>query len=165
MIDQANQDMINNAAQHPHNMASQQQQMNMGPGMGGPNDPFDVSGVTLPAALLAQYPALAGIQWDALPPGQGGMEGDMEGDMDEDYGFDVEGANSGRSSFEASSGGELEFEDDGSGLDPSFGGNAGGMANQNAWMGGDMSMAQQHQQHQQQGIPGGVGGWNGGYTG
>ena len=54
------------------------------------------SGYTLPAALLAQYPALAGIQWDALPPGQ---PDEIEGDV------------SGRSSFDASSGGEW-FEDE-----------------------------------------------------
>jgi hypothetical protein len=51
----------------------------------------------LPAALLAQYPALAGIQWDSLPPGP---PDEIEGDI------------SGRSSFDASSGGELFEEDD-----------------------------------------------------
>lgn len=51
----------------------------------------------LPAALLAQYPALAGIQWDQLPAGQ---PEEVEGDI------------SGRSSFDASSGGEL-FDDEG----------------------------------------------------
>jgi len=51
----------------------------------------------LPAALLAQYPALAGIQWDQLPPGP---PEEMEGDV------------SGRSSFDASSGGEM-FDDEG----------------------------------------------------
>jgi hypothetical protein len=50
----------------------------------------------LPAALLAQYPALAGIQWDQLPAGP---PDDHEGDI------------SGRSSFDASSGGEL-FDDE-----------------------------------------------------
>lgn len=56
----------------------------------------------LPAALLAQYPALAGIQWDQLPAG--GPD-EMEGDI------------SGRSSFDASSGGELfEEEDDFQGM-------------------------------------------------
>jgi hypothetical protein len=52
----------------------------------------------LPAALLAQYPALAQIQWDQLP--QGPPE-EVEGDI------------SGRSSFDASSGGELFEEEDG----------------------------------------------------
>jgi len=52
----------------------------------------------LPAALLAQYPALAGIQWDQLPPGP---PDDHEGDI------------SGRSSFDASSGGEMFEDDDG----------------------------------------------------
>lgn len=64
----------------------------------------------LPAALLAQYPALAGIQWDALPPGP--PPDDMEGDL------------SGRSSFDASSGGEM-FEEDGS----DFGGGPGPATN------------------------------------
>ncbi|KAF1997524.1 hypothetical protein P154DRAFT_278918 [Amniculicola lignicola CBS 123094] len=50
----------------------------------------------LPAALLAQYPALAGIQWDQMAPGD-----------PEEVGGDI----SGRSSFDASSGGEL-FEDE-----------------------------------------------------
>lgn len=49
----------------------------------------------LPAALLAQYPALAGIQWDTLPSGPPDEIDDI----------------SGRSSFDASSGGEL-FEED-----------------------------------------------------
>lgn len=52
----------------------------------------------LPAALLAQYPALAGIQWDSLPPGP---PDEVEGDI------------SGRSSFDASSGGELFDEEEG----------------------------------------------------
>ncbi|PSN64041.1 hypothetical protein BS50DRAFT_499860 [Corynespora cassiicola Philippines] len=52
----------------------------------------------LPAALLAQYPALAGIQWDQLPPGP---PEEVEGDI------------SGRSSFDASSGGEQFFDDEG----------------------------------------------------
>ncbi|KAF2185398.1 hypothetical protein K469DRAFT_576397 [Zopfia rhizophila CBS 207.26] len=52
----------------------------------------------LPAALLAQYPALAGIQWDQLPPGP---SEEVEGDI------------SGRSSFDASSGGEMFEEEEG----------------------------------------------------
>ncbi|KAF1960309.1 hypothetical protein CC80DRAFT_404389 [Byssothecium circinans] len=59
------------------------------PGMGAPQ--------YLPASLLAQFPALAGIQWDQLPPG---APDEVEGDI------------SGRSSFDASSGGEL-FDDEG----------------------------------------------------
>jgi len=49
----------------------------------------------LPAALLAQYPALAGIQWDQLPAGPPDEDGDV----------------SGRSSFDASSGGEYYEEE------------------------------------------------------
>lgn len=64
---------------------------------GGMMDPS--AAYTLPAALLAQYPALAGIQWDTLPPGPPPEE--MEGDL------------SGRSSFDASSGGEMFDDEDG----------------------------------------------------
>jgi len=55
---------------------------------------MDASGnYALPAALLAQYPALANIPWADLPQSDGGMEDDV----------------SGRSSFEASG---SEFYDD-----------------------------------------------------
>jgi hypothetical protein len=69
----------------------------------------------LPAALLVQYPALAGIQWDQLPAGP---------PEDDDVG--------GRSSFDASSGGEY-FDEDGSdyqqGQQPMYaGGNNSGWA-------------------------------------
>ncbi|KAH7389581.1 hypothetical protein DE146DRAFT_680401 [Phaeosphaeria sp. MPI-PUGE-AT-0046c] len=68
----------------------------------------------LPAALLAQYPALAGIQWDQLPPGN---PEEMEGDI------------SGRSSFDASSGGEyFDEESDYQGQQPVYAGNDGGWA-------------------------------------
>ena len=73
---------------------------------------------TLPAALLQQYPALQGLQWDQLSTGPD------EGDI------------SGRSSFDASSGGDYYDEDDeGSGyvsdnpLNPGF--ETGGV-----WQGG-----------------------------
>lgn len=54
------------------------------------------SGYMLPQALLAQYPALANLPWDTLGSGAGD-----------------EGELSGRSSFDASSGGD--FDDDGEG--------------------------------------------------
>lgn len=42
--------------------------------------PMDASGnYTLPAALLAQYPALAGLSWADLPQGDAGMEDDVSG--------------------------------------------------------------------------------------
>jgi hypothetical protein len=63
----------------------------------------------LPAALLAQYPALAGIQWDQLPPGP---PDEIEGD---------------RSSFDASSGGEyFDEESDYQGQQPAYASNEGG---------------------------------------
>lgn len=52
-------------------------------------------GFTLPAALLAQYPALQTLQWDQIAP---------QVDDNSDIG--------GRSSFDASSGGEFGFGDD-----------------------------------------------------
>lgn len=68
----------------------------------------------LPAALLAQYPALAGIQWDTLPPGP---PDEFEGDI------------SGRSSFDASSGGEyVDEESDYQSQQPIYAGNDGGWA-------------------------------------
>lgn len=57
--------------------------------------PMDASGnYTLPAALLAQYPALATLSWAELPPGDAGLEDDP----------------SGRSSFDASG---SEYYDEG----------------------------------------------------
>lgn len=55
-------------------------------------------GFALPAALLAQYPALQGLQWDQLAAGQDDLDG--------------EGGVSGRSSFDASSGAESYFDDE-----------------------------------------------------
>lgn len=66
----------------------------------------------LPAALLAQYPALAGLQWDQLPAGNPEEE---VGDI------------SGRSSFDASSGGEcFDEESDYSSQQPGYVENHGG---------------------------------------
>lgn len=57
----------------------------------------------LPAALLAQYPALQTLQWDQIP---------TAADDPSDIG--------GRSSFDASSGGEFGFEDDESGISSGY---------------------------------------------
>ncbi|KAL5365547.1 hypothetical protein BJX96DRAFT_14239 [Aspergillus floccosus] len=62
----------------------------------------------LPAALLAQYPALQTLQWDQI-----GATADDPSDM------------GGRSSFDASSGGEFGFDDDDSGLSSVSGLNGG----------------------------------------
>lgn len=58
--------------------------------------PMDASGNYLPAALLAQYPALATLSWNELPQGDVGLEDDP----------------SGRSSFDHS-GSEYYEEDEG----------------------------------------------------
>ncbi len=58
--------------------------------------PMMHGGFTLPAALLAQYPALQGLQWDQLAGPGAGDEGDV----------------SGRGSYDASSGPESGFYDD-----------------------------------------------------
>ena len=55
-----------------------------------------------PAALLAQFPALQGLQWDQLAAGNPQDEMDGEGG----------GVVSGRSSFDASSGAESYFDED-----------------------------------------------------
>lgn len=130
MMEQQSQDMLNQSAQG--GLASQQGMPASATGQ------MDVSGMTLPAALLAQYPALAGIQWDALPPAGGA------GGIDEGSDIDLEG----RSSFEASSGGEWDLPDDlsaSTGMDPNGFGGDGGMSD---WA---MGMGQQgQQQHAQQ---------------
>lgn len=67
----------------------------MVPNMEGPHS----GSLVLPAALLAQYPALQTLQWDQIP---------ATTDETSDVG--------GRSSFDASSGGEFGFDDDESGM-------------------------------------------------
>lgn len=64
----------------------------------------------LPAALLAQYPALQTLQWDQIAAG---------GEDTSDIG--------GRSSFDASSGGEFGFDEDDSGMSGAYGNNQGAM--------------------------------------
>ncbi|KAF2100950.1 hypothetical protein NA57DRAFT_74547 [Rhizodiscina lignyota] len=60
---------------------------------GGYGQPMMAAGAyQLPQVLYKQFPMLAGIQWDQMPAGTEDMEGDV----------------SGRSSFDASSGGEME---------------------------------------------------------
>lgn len=87
------------AAERQKAWMEEQQQAQVAAGLVAPQplmqqpQQFDMSGTFLPAALLQQYPALAGIDWSAMPQGP---------PPEEDY--------SGRSSFDASSGGE--FYDD-----------------------------------------------------
>ncbi|PGG96599.1 hypothetical protein AJ79_09517 [Helicocarpus griseus UAMH5409] len=97
------------AIERDRNMMGQQQ---MGGHLQPVNQPMSVppmegqpSGFTLPAALLAQYPALQNLQWDQLAP-------------QTDDASDIGG---GRSSFDASSGGEFGFgDDDDSGLNSGY---------------------------------------------
>ncbi|EEH08869.1 C2H2 zinc finger domain-containing protein [Histoplasma capsulatum G186AR] len=78
------------------------QPMNIPPMDGQP------SGFTLPAALLAQYPALQTLQWDQLAPHP-------------DDGSDIGGGGGARSNYDASSGGEYGFgDDDDSGLNSGY---------------------------------------------
>lgn len=83
----------------------------MVPNMDGPH----TGNFVLPAALIAQYPALQTLQWDQIPAANDDMS---------DAG--------GRSSFDASSGGEFGFDDDESVMSSASGmsGNfAGGQSN------------------------------------
>ncbi|KAL9605016.1 MAG: hypothetical protein Q9219_000204 [cf. Caloplaca sp. 3 TL-2023] len=76
-------------------------------------------GFALPAALLAQYPALQGLQWDQLAGPGPGDDGDM----------------SGRSSFDASSGAESGFYED-EGLEGGYVSGPGtGFATAQGWVG------------------------------
>ncbi|MCJ1308445.1 hypothetical protein MMC25_002098 [Agyrium rufum] len=114
--------------QFEEHMLAQQQAglMVSGQGMTMPppqNPMLDLNngGFTLPAALLAQYPALQGLQWDQLGGGPAGGNGD---DLDDG------GVLSGRSSFDGSGGdfGDVDDEDGGSGYvsGPGSGFGAGG---------------------------------------
>lgn len=79
-------------------MEEQQKQL---AGMAQPmmQQPMDMMGNYIPQAILQQYPALAGLDWNALP----------QGPPDEEvYG----GNGGGRSSFDGSSGGEYYNNDD-----------------------------------------------------
>lgn len=102
------------------------QQMHAPGGIAPPPPPASVNvngmtqnGFALPAALLLQYPALQGIQWDQMPQGGPGDDDEL----------------SGRSSFDASSGGDYYDDDGGSGYvsdNPMHPGFEGG----GAWAGG-----------------------------
>jgi transcription factor CRZ1 len=70
-----------------------QQPMTMG------MDPTGAGGFALPAALLAQYPALSNIDWSALP------QGDDTGDLS-DVGM-------GSNSFDAGNGGDFGYDESG----------------------------------------------------
>lgn len=74
--------------QHMHNMAQNMQHQGPPPiGVDANGFPMDAQGnYTLPAALLAQYPALATLSWSDLSQGDAAMDDDV----------------SGRSSFDAS---------------------------------------------------------------
>ena len=91
----------------------------------------------LPAAILQQYPALAGLDWNSLPQGP---------PPDEE-------AYSGRSSFDASSGGE-QLHDDPSenelGTYPPSDPNMGGGMGMNMGQAQNFGMHQHQQQQQQQ---------------
>lgn len=77
-------------------------------------------GFTLPAALLAQYPALQGLQWDQLGAAGQGDDGDY----------------SGRSNYDNSSQGEYFDDDDGGYGSGGTGGGGGGGGGDGNGMGG-----------------------------
>lgn len=76
------------------------------PGMDGQSG----SNFVLPAALLAQYPALQTLQWDQIP-----AAGEDPGEI------------GGRSSFDASSGGEFGYDEEDSGMSGGYANSQGGM--------------------------------------
>ncbi|KAH9808843.1 Transcriptional regulator CRZ1 [Teratosphaeria destructans] len=100
---------------------------------------MDMMGSFLPAALLQQYPALAGIDWSSIPQGPPPEEGDF----------------SGRSSFDASSGGEFYDDMSESEMNNAFSGAnpVGGMNNMNAMNNMQMNMGQVQSGTQGFGVP------------
>ncbi|KAK5796702.1 hypothetical protein VI817_005986 [Penicillium citrinum] len=76
------------------------------PGMDGQSG----SNFVLPAALLAQYPALQTLQWDQIP-----AAGEDPGEI------------GGRSSFDASSGGEFGYDEEDSGMSGGYANSQGGI--------------------------------------
>ena len=87
------------AAERQKAWMEERQQAQVAAGLVAPqplmNQPHvDMMGGFLPAALLQQYPALAGLDWSSIPQGP---------PPEEEY--------SGRSSFDASSGGEYDYGD------------------------------------------------------
>jgi hypothetical protein len=124
------------AAERQKAWLEEQQQAQVAAGLVAPQPMMarphvDMMNNFLPAALLQQYPALAGLDWNSLPQGP---------PPDEE-------AYSGRSSFDASSGGELheDLSENEIGTYPQsnthMGGMAGGMG-----MGQNFGMQQQQQQ-------------------
>lgn len=95
--------------QQMQNMAHNMQQQPQPLGMDSNGFPMDASGnYTLPAALLAQYPALATLSWSDLPQGGDNMDDEI----------------SGRSSFDASGSEYYDEGEDGgyvSGPGPGYG--------------------------------------------
>jgi hypothetical protein len=129
------------AAERQKAWLEEQQQAQVAAGLVAPQPMMaqphvDMMNNFLPAALLQQYPALAGLDWNSLPQGP---------PPDEE-------AYSGRSSFDAgaSSGGELheDLSENEMGSYTQSNPNMGGMAN-GMNMGQNFGM-QQHQPHQQQ---------------
>lgn len=117
----------------------EQQQAQVAAGLVAPqpmvNQPHvDMMNNFLPAALLQQYPALAGLDWGSIPQGPPPDE--------EVY--------SGRSSFDASSGGDVhdDLSENEMGPYPLQDQNMSGMGG-NMPMGQNFGMQQQNQQQQQ----------------
>jgi hypothetical protein len=127
------------AAERQKAWLEEQQQAQVAAGLVAPQPMMaqphvDMMNNFLPAALLQQYPALAGLDWNSLPQGP---------PPDEE-------AYSGRSSFDASSGGELheDLSENEIGTYPQSNTNMGGMAG-GMGMGQNFGMQQQQQQQQQ----------------
>ncbi|OJJ47489.1 hypothetical protein ASPZODRAFT_14943 [Penicilliopsis zonata CBS 506.65] len=114
LLDEESQDRANASAmlgQQPQSQQSQTQAQQQAGHLQPVPQPLMVTSIDgqaagnfiLPAALLAQYPALQTLQWDQIP---------ATTDDVSDFG--------GRSSFDASSGNEFGFEEDDSGLSSGY---------------------------------------------
>ncbi|KAI7712567.1 hypothetical protein KC322_g3748, partial [Hortaea werneckii] len=96
------------AAERQRAWMEEQQQAQVAAGLVAPQPivdapQIDMTNTFLPAVLLQQYPALANIDWNAIPSSSQGNNGNGNAGIEEEY--------SGRSSFDAASSGGEFFDD------------------------------------------------------
>ncbi|KAI7056426.1 hypothetical protein KC352_g44375, partial [Hortaea werneckii] len=153
------------AAERQRAWMEEQQQAQVAAGLVAPQPivdapQIDMNNTFLPAVLLQQYPALANIDWNAIPPSsssQGNNGNGSSAGIEEEY--------SGRSSFDAaSSGGEFFDDPSDNEMVPFHHANANGGASGLNNINSLNPMGLNHHQSMSGGVGGGGGGGIGGGT-